>query len=170
MSNKQLRRHLTSGSHWGDARGKLQSLSLSFRWCPTDTRWAEASGKAPMRHEGILLWQTTQQPKPASTLKSFLSPFAFRYIHARKSFPKDSAFPKHNLHPSPPQAPRILLANCTSFCIIVTLFACMAQRFVSSKRCTMNASAASCSACIACDCHRRDSPPRGTRDNPISRT
>ena len=31
----------------------------------------------------------------------------------------------------------------------------MAHKFVSSKRCTRKASEASCSACIACDCHRR---------------
>ena len=72
--------------------------------------------------------------------------------------------------PSPPQAPRIRLANWTSFCMMVTRLAWMAHRFVSSKRWTMNASAASCKAWIACDCHRRDSPPTGTNERPISRT
>ena len=78
--------------------------------------------------------------------------------------------PKKMPYPKPCQAPRILLASCMSFCIIVTLFACMAHRFVSSKRCTMKASQLSCSACMACDCHRNDSPPAGTSERAISRT
>jgi hypothetical protein len=55
------------------------------------------------------------------------------------------------------QALRIRLANCISFCMIVTLFACKAHKFVSSNRCTKYASAASCSAMIAWDCHRNGS-------------
>lgn len=39
--------------------------------------------------------------------------------------------------------PRILLANCMSFCIIVTLLACTAHKLVSSNKFTKNASAAS---------------------------
>lgn len=46
-------------------------------------------------------------------------------------------------YPRPPQAPRMRRASCMSFCIIVTRFAWMAHRFVSSNRCTKNASAAS---------------------------
>lgn len=60
--------------------------------------------------------------------------------------------------PKPPHTPLILLANCMSFCIIVTRLACIAHRFVSSNRCTRNASAASCNAMIACDCQRGISP------------
>lgn len=73
-------------------------------------------------------------------------------------------------HPNPPHAPRILLANCTSFCIIVTRFAWMAHRFVSSNKWTRKASQLSCRAWMAWDCHRRDSPPVGTRERAISRT
>lgn len=73
-------------------------------------------------------------------------------------------------HPNPPHAPRILLANCTSFCIMVTRLAWMAHRFVSSNRWTRKASQLSCRAWMAWDCHRRDSPPVGTRDSAISRT
>jgi len=54
-----------------------------------------------------------------------------------------------NLQPIPPHAPRSRLASCISFCIIVTRFACIAHRFVSSKRCTRKASLASCNAMIA---------------------
>lgn len=73
--------------------------------------------------------------------------------------------------PSPPHAPLILLASWISFCIIVTLFAWMAHRFVSSKRCTRNASDASCSAWMACDCHRISYwRPLGRNVMAISRT
>ena len=44
---------------------------------------------------------------------------------------------------TPPQAPRIRLANCISFCMMVTLFAWIAHKFVSSNKCTRNASVAS---------------------------
>jgi len=57
-------------------------------------------------------------------------------------------------HPNPPHAPLNLRASWMSFCIIVTLFAWIAHKFVSSNRCTRNASAASCSAIIAVLCHR----------------
>lgn len=46
-------------------------------------------------------------------------------------------------YPIPPHVPRILLASWMSFCMIVTRLACMAHRFVSSKRWTRYASAAS---------------------------
>lgn len=59
--------------------------------------------------------------------------------------------------PSPPHTPRILRASCMSFAIIVTRLACIAQRFVSSNRWTKNASAASCKAWMACDCHLNSS-------------
>lgn len=49
-------------------------------------------------------------------------------------------------YPKPPHAPRILLASWTSFCMMVTRFAWMAQRFVSANKCTMKASQLSCSA------------------------
>lgn len=49
--------------------------------------------------------------------------------------------------------PLILLASCISFCMIVTLFACMAQRLVSSSKWTKKASHASCRANTALDCH-----------------
>lgn len=78
--------------------------------------------------------------------------------------------PSHrHTHPAPPQTPRILLASWMSFCMIVTLLACMAQRFVSSNRCIKNASAASCNARIACDCHLMPSS-RGRTVSAISRT
>ena len=48
-------------------------------------------------------------------------------------------------------SPRIRLANCTSFGIMVTRFAWIAQRLVSSNNPTRYASAASCSAIIADD-------------------
>ena len=54
--------------------------------------------------------------------------------------------------------------------MIVTLLACMAHRFVSSNRWTMNASALSCNACMACDCHLNASPLVETMDMAISRT
>ena len=73
-------------------------------------------------------------------------------------------------YPRPPHAPLIRLASWTSFCIIVTRLAWMAHRLVSSNRCTMNASAASWSACIAWLCQRKESPPTGRRERPISRT
>ena len=73
-------------------------------------------------------------------------------------------------YPRPPHAPLIRLASWTSFCIIVTRLAWMAHRLVSSKRCTMNASAASWSACMAWLCQRRESPSTGSRERPISRT
>ena len=73
-------------------------------------------------------------------------------------------------HPRPPQAPRILRASCMSFCMIVTRFACIAHKFESSNRCTRNASAASCSACIACDCHRVTLELTGAILSEISRT
>lgn len=69
----------------------------------------------------------------------------------------------------PPQTPRIRRASWISFCIIVTRFAWMAHRFVSSKRCTRNASAASWSAMMACDCHLMPSS-RGRNVRAISRT
>jgi len=47
------------------------------------------------------------------------------------------------------RSPLILLASCISLGIIVTLFACMAHRLVSSNSPTMYASAASCSASTA---------------------
>lgn len=73
-------------------------------------------------------------------------------------------------YPRPPHAPLIRLASWTSFCIIVTRLAWMAHRLVSSNRCTMNASADSWSACMAWLCQRRESPPTGRRERPISRT
>lgn len=45
-------------------------------------------------------------------------------------------------------------ANWISLCMIVTRFAWMAHKFVSSNRCTKYASSASCSAKIAFSCHR----------------
>lgn len=69
----------------------------------------------------------------------------------------------------PPQTPRIRRASWISFCIIVTRFAWIAHRFVSSKRCTRNASAASWSAMMACDCHLMPSS-RGRNVRAISRT
>ncbi len=74
------------------------------------------------------------------------------------------------VYPRPPHAPLIRLASWTSFCIIVTRLAWMAHRLVSSNKCTMNASAASWSACMAWLCHRRESPLTGRRERPISRT
>lgn len=59
---------------------------------------------------------------------------------------------------APPQAPRIRLASWMSFCMMVTLLAWMAHRLTSSKRWTRKASAASCRAWIACDCHLNSSP------------
>lgn len=52
-----------------------------------------------------------------------------------------------------PHAARNRLASWTSFCWTVTRLAWIAQRFASWKRFTRNASAASCSANRACDCH-----------------
>lgn len=73
--------------------------------------------------------------------------------------------------PSPAQTPRILRASWISFCIIVTRFACSAQRFVSSNRWTRKASAASCRAWIACDCQRNSAPTSaGRRSSATSRT
>lgn len=66
-------------------------------------------------------------------------------------------FFQDHTHPAPPQTPRILRASWMSFCMIVTRLAWMAQRLVSSKRWTRNASAASCRARIAWDCHRSSS-------------
>jgi len=48
-------------------------------------------------------------------------------------------------------SPRIRRANCISFGIIVTRFACIAHKFVSSNNETKYASAASCSAPMAVD-------------------
>lgn len=59
---------------------------------------------------------------------------------------------------APPQAPRIRLASWMSFCMMVTLLAWMAHKLTSSKRWTRKASAASCRAWIACDCHLNSSP------------
>ena len=50
--------------------------------------------------------------------------------------------------------PLILLANCISFGIIVTRFAWIAHKLLSSKSPTKCASAASCSASIAVPCQR----------------
>ena len=50
---------------------------------------------------------------------------------------------------------RIRLASCMSFGIIVTRLACIAHRFVSSKRLTRKISAASCKAMTADDWKRR---------------
>lgn len=73
------------------------------------------------------------------------------------------------IHPRPPQTPRMRLANCMSFCMMVTRLACRAQRFVSSNKWTRKASAASWRAWIACDCQRISSP-RGRMVMAISRT
>ena len=65
-----------------------------------------------------------------------------------------------------------------SLCIIVTRFACIAHRFlilsllnlesyVSSNKCTRNASVASWIACSACDCHRN---PPGCPTNPCTKS
>ena len=77
---------------------------------------------------------------------------------------------RNSNHPKPPQAPLILLASWTSFCMMVTRLAWMAHRFVSSNRWTMKASQLSCRAWMACDCQRNDSPPVGTSERAISRT
>ena len=71
--------------------------------------------------------------------------------------------------PNPACMPRILLASWISFCITVTLLAWNASNCASSKRCTMNASAASCRASKAWLCHRK-SRPCGLYRIPISRT
>lgn len=55
--------------------------------------------------------------------------------------------------PKPPQAPLNLLASWRSFCMMVTLFACIAHRLVSSNKWTRKASLASCRAWIAWLCH-----------------
>lgn len=77
---------------------------------------------------------------------------------------------RQTIQPRPPHAPRIRRANCISFCMMVTRFAWIAHRFESSKRCTRNASAASCSACMACDCHLVTSDPGGATLRQTSRT
>lgn len=87
-----------------------------------------------------------------------------RYASVKFSF-----FSLSSAQPRPPQAPRIRLASWISFCMMVTRLAWMAQRLVSSNRWTRKASAASCSAWMACDCQRRASPS-GTRLSAISRT
>ena len=46
----------------------------------------------------------------------------------------------------------------------------MAHRFVSSNKCTRNASAASCNAWMACDCHRVTLELTGAMFSEISRT
>lgn len=66
---------------------------------------------------------------------------------------KSISLSKMPQYAAPPHAPRILLANCMSFCMIVTRFACIAQRLVSSNRWTRKASEASCKACRAVLCH-----------------
>lgn len=53
---------------------------------------------------------------------------------------------KANYQTNQARSPRILRASWMSLGMIVTLFACIAQRLVSSKRPTRYASAASCSA------------------------
>ena len=73
--------------------------------------------------------------------------------------------------PKPAHIPRILLASWISFCMMVTRFACIAQRLVSSNRWTRNASAASWRAWIAWDCHRSSAPTSaGSKSNATSRT
>lgn len=110
------------------------------------------------------------------SIASTISPPPLLSLSLHPHFPQSSPktptpLPQFALYPNPPQAPLILLAKCTSFCMMVTLFAWIAHRFVSSNRCTMNASAASWSACMACDCQRKACwPSMGRREMPISRT
>ena len=121
-----------------------------------------------------IIWQLLESPSPFSGgMELPDSPNSTPWYHcpnARIEGEKMQNLNQAFNHPSPPQAPRILLASWISFCIIVTRFACIAHKFASSKRCTKNASAASCSACIACDCHRNSSAPSGICCMAISRT
>jgi hypothetical protein len=115
----------------------------------------------------IFLTWTHDRLSPTPYFESIIPPTSqdFESTH-RTPIPKT-----HQSYPNPPQAPLILLANCISFCIMVTRFAWMAHKFVSSNRCTRKASAASCNAWIAWLCHRRLIAAECGRMSPhISRT
>lgn len=147
------KRSLRFGSEWC-SRGIL-SITRKIIWTPF------IGDSAPLPSPPF----SSPSPIPARLI--------FKYSPQNRSQPA-SMLPKlkkkKKVQPKPPHAPLILLANWTSFCIIVTRFACMAHKFVSSNKWTINASQLSCNACIAWVCHRRVSPPVGTMERAISRT